>query len=101
MDNTNVTEKYFLIKNRRGFFGAATGGTISYIPVSSAAIGGTIGDTIGGTIAVGDAIGDAIGGAIGGATGILIQFPLYFGIMGIMNHSGLVQIMSDFFVNIS
>jgi len=39
--------------------------------------------------------------AIGGASGILIQFPLYFGIMGIMNHSGMVQIMSDFFVSIS
>ena len=39
--------------------------------------------------------------AISGASGILIQFPLYFGIMGIMNHSGMVQIMSDFFVNIS
>lgn len=39
--------------------------------------------------------------AIGGASGILIQFPLYFGIMGIMNHSGMIQIMSDFFVSIS
>ena len=39
--------------------------------------------------------------AITGASGILIQFPLYFGIMGIMNHSGMVDIMSDFFVNIS
>tara|TARA_B100000902_G_scaffold201890_1_gene192413 strand:+ start:24641 stop:25984 length:1344 start_codon:yes stop_codon:yes gene_type:complete len=39
--------------------------------------------------------------AIVGASGILIQFPLYFGIMGIMNHSGLVHIMSDFFVDIS
>ncbi|MDP7430700.1 MAG: TIGR00366 family protein, partial [Flavobacteriales bacterium] len=43
----------------------------------------------------------AVNSAIGGASGILIQFPLYFGIMGIMNHSGLVQIMSDFFVDIS
>lgn len=39
--------------------------------------------------------------AIGGASGILIQFPLYFGIMGIMNSSGLVNIFSDFFVSIS
>ena len=39
--------------------------------------------------------------AIGGASGILIQFPLYFGIMGIMNSSGLVVVFSDFFVNIS
>jgi len=43
----------------------------------------------------------AIDSAIGGASGILIQFPLYFGIMGIMNSSGLVQIFSDFFVGIS
>lgn len=36
--------------------------------------------------------------AIGGASGILIQFPLYFGILGIMKHSGLVEQLSDFFV---
>ncbi len=35
--------------------------------------------------------------AIGGSAGILIQFPLYFGILGIMKHSGLVEQMSDFF----
>ena len=39
--------------------------------------------------------------AISGASGILIQFPLYFGIMGIMNSSGLVSVFSDFFVSIS
>jgi len=39
--------------------------------------------------------------AIGGASGILIQFPLYFGIMGIMNSSGLVGVFSDFFVSVS
>ena len=43
----------------------------------------------------------AIDQAIGGASGILIQFPLYFGIMGIMTGSGLVQLFSDFFVEIS
>lgn len=43
----------------------------------------------------------SIDSAISGASGILIQFPLYFGIMGVMTHSGLIQIMSDFFVNIS
>ncbi len=43
----------------------------------------------------------AIDEAIGGAAGILIQFPLYFGIMGIMTGSGLVQVFSDFFVGIS
>ena len=37
----------------------------------------------------------------GSASGILIQFPLYFGIMGIMNSSGLVDVFANFFVNIS
>ncbi len=36
--------------------------------------------------------------AIAGAAGILIQFPLYFGIMGIMKSSGLVELFSEFFV---
>ncbi len=39
----------------------------------------------------------AVNQAIGGASGILIQFPLYFGILGIMKHSGLVGQISDFF----
>ncbi len=39
--------------------------------------------------------------AIKGASGILIQFPLYFGIMGIMRESGLVVQVSDFFVSIA
>lgn len=39
--------------------------------------------------------------AITGSVGILIQFPLYFGIMGLMNASGLVQLLSNFFVSIS
>ncbi len=43
----------------------------------------------------------AVDSAILGASGILIQFPLYFGIMGVMSSSGMVQIMSDFFVSIS
>jgi len=43
----------------------------------------------------------AINKAITSASGILIQFPLYFGIMGIMNSSGLVDIFSNFFVSIS
>ena len=43
----------------------------------------------------------ALGEAIDGASGILIQFPLYFGIMGIMQDSGLVVQMADFFVSIS
>jgi short-chain fatty acids transporter len=36
--------------------------------------------------------------AIGGASGILIQFPLYFGILGIMKSAGMVTLISDFFV---
>ena len=43
----------------------------------------------------------AVNNSIGGAAGILIQFPLYFGIMGIMSGSGLILLMSDFFVGIS
>lgn len=43
----------------------------------------------------------AIDQAIRGASGILIQFPLYFGIMGIMIGSGLIHVFSDFFVSIS
>ncbi len=39
--------------------------------------------------------------AIKGATGILLQFPLYAGIMGIMKYSGLTDVLSDFFVSIS
>ncbi len=43
----------------------------------------------------------AVDVAISGAAGILIQFPLYFGIMGIMRSSGLVTDISGFFVQIS
>lgn len=39
----------------------------------------------------------AVNSAIGGSSGILIQFPLYFGILGIMKHSGLIGQISDFF----
>ncbi len=44
---------------------------------------------------------NAIGVAISDVSGILIQFPLYFGIMGIMNGSGMVTLVSDFFVSIA
>ena len=44
---------------------------------------------------------NSVNTAIVSASGILIQFPLYFGIMGIMNSSGLVDIFADFFVSIS
>ena len=43
----------------------------------------------------------AVEEAIRGASGILIQFPLYFGIMGIMKESGMVVQISDFFVSIA
>lgn len=39
--------------------------------------------------------------AITGATGILLQFPLYFGILGIMIGSGLIVEISDWFVSMS
>jgi short-chain fatty acids transporter len=44
---------------------------------------------------------NALDKAIGGASGILIQFPLYFGIMGLMKHSGMITQLSEFFVSIS
>ncbi|MEL6809940.1 MAG: TIGR00366 family protein [Bacteroidota bacterium] len=43
----------------------------------------------------------AVEEAIKGASGILIQFPLYFGIMGIMSESGMVGQISNFFVSIA
>lgn len=43
----------------------------------------------------------ALDQAIVGAGGILIQFPLYFGIMSLIKESGLIYSLSDFFVTIS
>lgn len=39
--------------------------------------------------------------AIKGSTGILIQFPLYAGIMGIMKYTGLLEVFANFFIDIS
>lgn len=39
--------------------------------------------------------------AIKGTSGILIQFPLYFGIMGVMSSSGLIQDISSFFSEVA
>ncbi|UTW64566.1 short-chain fatty acid transporter [bacterium SCSIO 12741] len=39
--------------------------------------------------------------AIGGVSGILIQFPLYFGIMGMMKESGLIHSFSEAIVAVS
>lgn len=44
---------------------------------------------------------NAVEEAIKGTSGILIQFPLYFGIMGIMKSTGMVNQISDFFVSIA
>ncbi|AKA34748.1 short-chain fatty acid transporter [Flagellimonas lutaonensis] len=44
---------------------------------------------------------NAVEEAIGDVAGILIQFPLYFGIMGIMAQSGMINQISDFFVSVS
>ncbi|MDH5475871.1 MAG: TIGR00366 family protein, partial [Cyclobacteriaceae bacterium] len=39
--------------------------------------------------------------AVKGATGIIIQFPIYAGIMGIMKYAGLAALFSNFFIDIS
>lgn len=44
---------------------------------------------------------NAVGESISDVSGILIQFPLYFGIMGVMNSTGMVTLISDFFVSVS
>jgi short-chain fatty acids transporter len=43
----------------------------------------------------------ALNTAIKGSVGILIQFPIYAGIMGIMKYSGLSDIFTHFFIQIS
>ncbi|MDG1261007.1 MAG: TIGR00366 family protein [Flavobacteriales bacterium] len=43
----------------------------------------------------------AVEQAISGASGILIQFPLYFGIMGLITGSGLIDLVSETMVSIS
>ncbi len=43
----------------------------------------------------------SVDAAIGGTSGILIQFPLYFGIMGIMSGTGLVEALSMAMVRLS
>ena len=44
---------------------------------------------------------NALDDAIGGAAAILIQFPLYFGIMGIMKETGMVGNIAGFFSSIA
>ncbi|MFD0963690.1 short-chain fatty acid transporter [Pseudofulvibacter geojedonensis] len=43
----------------------------------------------------------AVEEAIKGTSGILIQFPLYFGIMGVMKSTGMVADISDFFASVA
>jgi short-chain fatty acids transporter len=43
----------------------------------------------------------ALDKAISGASGILIQFPIYFGILALMQSGGLIEACSDFFISIS
>ncbi len=43
----------------------------------------------------------AVDKAVQGTAGIIIQFPIYAGIMGIMSYSGLAERMSLFFVEIA
>lgn len=43
----------------------------------------------------------AVGEAVKGAAGIIIQFPLYAGIMGIMKYSGLLVLLAQWFIDIS
>ena len=43
----------------------------------------------------------AIDSAIQGSSGILIQFPLYFGILALMQSGGLIELISNTFIEIS
>lgn len=43
----------------------------------------------------------AVTDSIGSCAGIVIQFPLYAGIMGIMQHSGLAEVIAELFVSLS
>ena len=43
----------------------------------------------------------ALQDSIGYASGVVIQFPFYAGIMGLMQYSGLADLISEVFVNIS
>lgn len=44
---------------------------------------------------------DAIADGVKGAAGIILQFPFYFGILGILKVSGLIEQIAEFFVAIS
>ena len=44
---------------------------------------------------------DAIRDGVRGAAGIILQFPFYFGILGLLKASGLIQQVAEFFISIS
>ena len=44
---------------------------------------------------------NSVQNAIGDISGILIQFPLYFGILGIMKEAGLIELISNQLISIS
>ena len=43
----------------------------------------------------------AVDDAIKGASGILIQFPLYFGILTLMQSGGLIALLSEWFISVA
>ena len=43
----------------------------------------------------------AVEDAITGSSGILIQFPLYFGILALMQSGGLIELVSNWFIEVS
>jgi short-chain fatty acids transporter len=43
----------------------------------------------------------AVEDAIPGSSGILIQFPLYFGILALMQSGGLIELVSNWFIEVS
>jgi len=44
---------------------------------------------------------ESFANAVRGSAGIVLQFPFYAGILGMMSESGLIQVISDVFVSIS
>lgn len=46
-------------------------------------------------------LGNAAAKAVSSTTGIIIQFPLYAGIMGVMKYSGLLVVITHWFVSVS
>ena len=47
------------------------------------------------------AFSKSVSSSISSSSGIMLQFPLYAGIMGVMKYSGLTTVFTDFFIQIS